>query len=61
MKRLHLQKARLPITLKDRILKQGSLTVCPAQIFLHHDYDTANPIAPSGKRSTTLSEELTKY
>jgi len=31
LKRLHLQEARLPITLEDRILKLRSLTVCPGQ------------------------------
>jgi len=32
MKRLHLQEPRLPITLKDRILKLGSLSACPGGI-----------------------------
>jgi hypothetical protein len=33
LKRQHLKRERLPITLNDRILKLRGLTVCPSQIF----------------------------
>jgi hypothetical protein len=42
MKTLHLQEARLPITLNDRILKLRSLTVCSVRIYPTYDYETVS-------------------